>query len=165
MRPRRGGWRLQQAVRSRCGKPLRSRRRGWGNGDRESRRRHLRSRDLIEAGPGSFPQSAFAVSSKRTRLRSASARGLRTAAVHPHRSRRKIPLAKRRQYPYLNGDTLLLYKSGRKQWLPARGAVRPLMKEMTMAGPFGATSHTDDVLAGGTSAEAVLVTGVSAGLE
>jgi NAD(P)-dependent dehydrogenase (short-subunit alcohol dehydrogenase family) len=39
------------------------------------------------------------------------------------------------------------------------------MKEMTMAGPFGATSTTDDVLAGkDLSGKRVLVTGVSAGL-
>jgi NAD(P)-dependent dehydrogenase (short-subunit alcohol dehydrogenase family) len=39
------------------------------------------------------------------------------------------------------------------------------MKEMTMAGPFGATSTTDDVLAGrNLSGKRVLVTGVSAGL-
>ena len=39
-------------------------------------------RDLIEAGPRPFSaKAAFAVSSKRMRLRCASARGLRTAAA------------------------------------------------------------------------------------
>src|ERR1700681_2167857 len=39
------------------------------------------------------------------------------------------------------------------------------MKEITMAGPFGATSTTDDVLGGfDLSGKRVLVTGVSAGL-
>src|SRR6478752_6911233 len=46
-----------------------------------------------------------------------------------------------------------------------KGQVRPLMKEMPMAGPFGATSTTDDVLSGrDLSRKRVLVTGVSAGL-
>src|SRR5580692_8618265 len=49
--------------------------------------------------------------------------------------------------------------------LPVRGAVRPLMKEIAMAGPFGANSTTDDVLTGfDLSGKRVLVTGVSAGL-
>src|ERR1700674_2775759 len=49
--------------------------------------------------------------------------------------------------------------------LPALGAVRPLMKEIAMARSFGATSTTDDVLAGkDLSGKRVLVTGVSAGI-
>src|SRR5580692_8591552 len=49
--------------------------------------------------------------------------------------------------------------------LPVRGAVRPLMKEIAMVGPFGANSTTDDVLAGiDLKGKRILVTGVSAGL-
>src|SRR4030081_3796098 len=48
---------------------------------------------------------------------------------------------------------------------PARGAVRPLMKEIAMTGPFGAASTTNDVLSGkNLTGKRVLVTGVSAGL-
>jgi NAD(P)-dependent dehydrogenase (short-subunit alcohol dehydrogenase family) len=45
------------------------------------------------------------------------------------------------------------------------GKVRPFIKEILMTGPFGATSTTDDVLAGvSLKGRRVLVTGVSAGL-
>src|ERR1700738_3233881 len=99
-------------------------------------------------------KAAFAVSSKRTRLRSASALGLRTAAGSPSSATPKILLDKRRASPYLKRrHSPLTPNQVGGQWLPARGVVRLLMKEIAMARPFGATSTTDDVLSGRISAE------------
>src|SRR6202048_2098956 len=111
-------------------------------------------------------KAAFAVSSKRTRLRSASALGLRTAAGSPSSATPKILLDKRRVSPYLKRrHSPLTPNQVGGQCLPARGVVRLLMKEIVMTGPFGVTSTTDDVLSGkDLSGKRVLVTGVSAGL-
>jgi hypothetical protein len=52
-----------------------------------------------------------------------------------------------------------------RQWFAANEELCPKMKEFVMTNGFGATSTTDDVLAGiDLSRRRVLVTGVSAGL-
>src|SRR5262249_11955283 len=70
------------------------------------------------------------------------------------------PLANRRRPPHLSGAALrIIWVRG----VPCQRTLSP--GDISMSGPFGATSTTEDVLAGvDLSGKRVLVTGVSAGL-
>src|SRR4029077_7756677 len=78
----------------------------------------------------------------------------------------KTPLDKRRMSPYLKRrHSPLMPNQAGGQWFAGAGSGASSMKEIAMAGPFGTTSTTDDVLSGrDLSRKRVLVTGVSAGL-